>query len=397
MFAASRQPLTVPPDHLGVYLHIPFCVRKCTYCDFVSQPVGLAPALVDRYLTALIREAELRRPALERPVHSIYIGGGTPTTLTAVQLKRLWEALIVPLPRLPHAEITLEANPGTLTPELLALLAELPITRVSLGAQSFQAAELATLGRIHAPEAIVDAVTALRAVTPAQINLDLMYALPGQTVDSWEHTMRQALALAPDHLSCYALIIEDQTPLAAQIAAGDLVLPGEEAEETMGDNLTRAIIREGLVPYEVSNAARLGAHSRHNLGYWLGRDYLGLGAGAVSALQDVRWRNTADVGHYAALLDDDTLPVAYAERLAAPERLLERVMLGLRLHNGFDLAAAEEACGCILSAIAGPAVRAAMDDRLLERVGPVLRLSARGFAVANTVSARLMAGADAGV
>jgi len=386
-----RLPLTLPSDHLGLYVHIPYCVRKCRYCDFASRPLAGAASAVDRYLDALIAERELRQPELDRPFQSIFIGGGTPTALNGRQLRRLWAEVIDPLPRTSQAEITLEANPGTLTADVVAALAEIPLTRMSLGAQSFNPEELARLGRIHSPEAIREAVHALREIGVPHINLDLIYALPAQTAEQWVATLQCALALQPDHLSCYALIIEQETPISEDIAAGILPEPSEEEEERMMAMTATALADAGYHQYEVSNAARSGCHCRHNLGYWLGRDYLGLGASAASAHGALRWRNEADAARYTARLLAGETAVSYAERLSAPARLLERVMLGLRLVDGFDLRAAEDECACTLHDVAGATVTALCDERLLQWEGPILRLTSTGYPLANLVVSRLMA------
>jgi len=383
--------IQLPPDHFGLYIHVPFCVRKCRYCDFPSRALGGEREVVERYLQALAREAEARRGEFTRPVHSVFIGGGTPTVLSPAELARLWDEVIAPFPLAPGAEVSLEANPGTLTAEHAAVLAELPITRVSLGAQSFDADELAMLGRIHSPAEVEESVALLRAAGIPGLNLDLIYGLPGQTAARWEASLRRALALRPDHLSCYSLICEEETPLSLDIAAGILSLPGEEEESGMASLTTALIAEHGLAPYEVSNAARPGAACRHNLGYWLGCDYLGLGPAAVSAVGGLRWRNEEDIGRYACRVAAGGTAVGYAERLSAPARLLERVMLGLRLCAGFDLAAAEAECGCTLQALAGGTVRALIEQGLLARDDSRLCLTPAGYPLANQVVAQLMA------
>jgi oxygen-independent coproporphyrinogen-3 oxidase len=350
--------------------------------------------LPDRYLDALSREAARRRDAYPRPVHSIYIGGGTPTTLSGVQLRRLWREVIAPFPRVAEVEITIEANPGTLSVEVLAALAEMPLTRVSLGVQSLRADELAMLGRIHSPEDVPTAVAALRAIGIPHVNLDLMYALPGQTAAAWAETLQQAVRMDPDHLSLYALMLEEGTPLAAQVAAGLLPAPGEEEEAAMDLATAAQLAAAGFARYEVSNAARPGAVSRHNLGYWLGRDYLGLGTAAVSTMGGLRWRNSTETMRYIARLRQGQPAIDYIERLSARERLLERVMLGLRLVGGCHLAAAEQACGCTLQAIAGAVCQALRDEGWLEISGEVIRLTPAGFPLANMVMTRLMAAGE---
>ena len=386
--------LTLPPDHLGLYIHIPFCVRKCHYCDFVSQALSADNPQVERYLDALAIESAQRRADIVRPLHSIYIGGGTPTVLTGNQLRRLWEDVIAPFPCCEDVEITLEANPGTLTEDILNALATLPITRVSLGAQSFSSAELAVLGRIHSPAAVGEAVQAIRQTGISRINIDLIYALPGQSVAGWLENMRQALALCPDHLSCYSLILEENTPLARQMLAGVLAMPDEEEEEKMLAGMETLLASSGLRLYEVSNAARPGAHSRHNLGYWLGRDYLGLGTAAASAYGALRWRNSTDTAYYIARQHAVLPSIEYAERLSARRRLLEQVMLGLRLRDGFHLTAAEVDCGCSLRGITGDVLTSLYKEQLLEQKDEILRLTTGGYQLANQVVSRLMAAAE---
>ncbi|HEY3376536.1 MAG TPA: radical SAM family heme chaperone HemW [Armatimonadota bacterium] len=388
---SSTTPATLPADHFGLYIHIPFCVRKCHYCDFASQPLGGDASLSDRYLDALVAEAALRRAEFSRPVHSVFIGGGTPTTLTGAQLRRLWQEVIAPFPLTDDVEVSIEANPGTLSDDVLDGLRALPLTRVSLGMQSAQPDELTRLGRIHTQAQVEEAVAALRALGVPQLNLDLMYALPGQTPAHWRDTLDAALALAPDHLSLYALIVEDGTPLAASVAAGLLTLPSEDEEEEMARWTATALHAAGFQHYEVSNAARPGARCRHNLGYWLGRDYLGLGAAATSTIGAVRWRNQAAVTDYLAVQP----AMAYIERLSAADHLLERIMLGLRLRDGFDLGAAEATCGRTLSSLAGETLAALMQEELLELADGTLRLTAHGYPLANYVVTRLMAASDA--
>jgi len=345
---------------------------------------------VGHYLRALAREAELRLGEIERPVHSVYIGGGTPTMLAPAELVRLWDEVVAPFSLLPDAEVSLEANPGTLTIEHAEALASLPVTRVSLGAQSFLPAELAMLGRLHSPEEVEESARLLRAAGIPGLNLDLMYGLPGQTAAGWGESLRRALALQPEHLSCYSLITEEETPLTAEIEAGVLTLPGEE-EETGMAALTEGLTAEhGLARYEVSNSARPGRECRHNVGYWLGRDYLGLGPAAVSCIGGVRWRNVDAAGDYATRIADGAPAVSFAERLSGESRLLEWVMLGLRLRDGFDLAAAEAECGCALQA---DPMDVLIDSGLLERNGDRLCLTPAGYPLANQVVARLTANA----
>lgn len=386
----DRPPLILPPDHFGLYIHVPFCARKCRYCDFASQPLaGQQGDPVAAYLAALRTEVALRAPLLDRPCNSIFIGGGTPTILDGAGLQEFWE-IIAAVPRYDDAEITLEANPGTLSDEVLSAISELPFTRVSLGVQSLRDDELALLGRVHTAAEVPAAVAALRHAGIQHLNLDLIYALPGQTPAQWEETLTGAIALQPEHLSAYSLILEAGTPLCADVASGLLPEPDEDAEAEMAAHTVQRLTDAGYQQYEVSNYARPGCHSRHNLAYWLGRDYLGLGPAAASCMGGTRWRNADDLAAYSRGLRDGVLPIAYAERLAAPTWLLERVMLGLRLRDGFNLAEAERACGCTLEAVTSDVYRALLAEGMLVRAGDNLRLSDDAFRLANAVVTRLM-------
>lgn len=388
-------PLVLPTDHVGLYIHIPFCFRKCRYCDFASRQV-LDDGETVRYIAAMAHESQLRLATLGRPLHSIYIGGGTPSLLGGEVLRQLWREVIAPFPRIETAEITLEVNPHSLTHELLQAIAELPINRVSLGAQSLQAAELRLLGRLHSPQEVIDGVQALRNAGIAQINVDLIYGIPAQNINSWRNTLRGIAELNVEHLSLYSLIIEDDTPFASDYAAGNLPLPDENEVEQMELLTTAWLAKMGYNHYEVSNAAQAGCQSRHNLGYWLGRDYLGLGAGAVSTVNGLRWQNIADpTGYIARSMSEKPLAV-YLEKLAAPARLLEMLMLGLRLRAGVELAAMEQIAGCSLREIAPQALRQLQGEGLLELQHGILRLTNTGYAIANSVSARLMADVQTG-
>lgn len=389
-FMNSSAPLSLPASHLGLYIHVPFCVRKCSYCDFLSQSCH-DTVLFEKYLHAITREAQQRLPQIQRPLSSIFIGGGTPTALPATLLQRLWDEVAAIFPRTPDAEITMEVNPGTLSEETLQVLATIPLTRVSLGAQSIHPAELLMLGRIHTPEEIEIAVTSLRVIGVPQINIDLMYALPKQTLANWQKTLEHIISLKPDHLSCYALILEEGTALAQQVQAGELPWPDENEEEEMVAFTASALQHAGYDCYEVSNAARSGAICRHNVGYWLGYDYVGLGPAATSTMSGIRWRNTEDIASYNKRAYGGQPVMDYIERLSAPARLLERVMLGLRLRHGFDLQAAETACGCQLHALAGDILLTLRNEGLIAEHEKVLCLTKQGYRSANTVVARLMA------
>lgn len=278
----------------GLYVHIPFCIRKCYYCDFNS--FRLRGPERDHFLDLLEQEADRWAARLEAaggvPVlDTLYVGGGTPTTLEAGQLARLFGALRQRFPLAPQAEITVEANPGTLTLEKLAALREAGVNRLSLGAQVFDDGLLRRLGREHDAAAIETSVALAREAGIPSLNLDLIFALPGQDLRGWRATLQRALALEPDHLSCYSLIIEEGTPFYRWHQMGRLPRPDEEEELAMYQAAIEAAEGVVLAQYEISNFARPGHQSRHNLIYWRNQPYLGLGPGAHSWWEGVRRAN----------------------------------------------------------------------------------------------------------
>ncbi len=332
---------------LSVYVHLPFCIRKCHYCDFNSRPAGAADRA--RYLDALHREIGRRVETFGAwRVCTIYFGGGTPTLYEAEELGELLRVLRErtgasgPAPdcddRPSEIEISIEANPETVNECKLTALREAGFNRISLGAQSFDDDELALLGRGHCAEQTEAAAAAARAAGFGNLSLDLIYALPGQTVESWRHTLTRALELAPDHLSAYGLELAEGTPLAARVEAGEIPRTAEGEHLTMR-GLTRELCAQaGLQRYEISNYARPGFECRHNVTYWRNEPYLGLGAGAWSYLDGERSMNLREPDEYCAALERGHETRGYSERLRADEALFETVMMGLRMAEGVSLA-----------------------------------------------------------
>jgi oxygen-independent coproporphyrinogen-3 oxidase len=335
----------------GLYIHIPFCSAKCTYCDFNSYS-GLDP-LFDAYVAALIREMELalrQGSGLAGPaqVQTIYLGGGTPTLLPPALLERVLDAARSALPVDGQAEVSIEANPGTVgmgTPALgrpvassawltegLAKLRALGVNRLSLGIQSFDDRELHLLGRIHTAAEAIEGFRAARRAGFGNINIDLIYGLPGQSPGSWLATLERGLDLQPDHLSLYALTIENGTPLAESIARGALPAPDPDLAAEMYELAAGALSAAGWVHYEISNWARAPRFQcRHNLGYWRNEAYLGIGAGAHSWFKKRRWANVAAPQAYTAQVLRGERPVAMEEPIDLPLEMGETMFMGLRL------------------------------------------------------------------
>jgi len=315
-----------------LYVHLPFCAHRCGYCDFVTL-VGRREGH-GAYVDALLAELELENDVLDGTVETVFLGGGTPTFTEPRELERLLRALPA------AAEVTVEANPETVTPELAALLRDAGVTRVSLGAQSFDRGLLDVLERRAAPEDVRRAFYHLRDACFDNISLDLIYGIPGQTASGLRRDLAEATALAPEHLSCYELEAKQGTRFTHAWGA-ELVRQGE-AMEGYFELVVESLEDAGYRWYETANFCREGRQARHNVGYWLGRDYLGLGIGAVSTVGGVRWRNAPRLAPYLAALGTGTRPPREVEELDAHTRLVERVMLGLRLDRPLRFEDVEE-------------------------------------------------------
>jgi putative oxygen-independent coproporphyrinogen III oxidase len=362
-----------------LYVHLPFCASRCGYCDFVTV-VGRSGQHA-AYVDALLAELELEQDALAPRLESVFLGGGTPTLTAASSLERLLRAL-------PEAdEVTVEANPETVTPRLAALLRRCGVTRVSLGAQSFQPRLLEVLERRARPEDVRRAFALLREAGFDNLSLDLIYGIPGQTPADLEADLGEALALRPEHLSCYELEAKPGTRFTHAHGA-ELERQAERMESYL-ERVVAQLTAAGYRWYETANFCRDEARdlrSRHNLAYWRGRDYLGLGIGAVSTIEGRRWRTTPRLGRYLAALRAGERPEREVEELSLPVRRSERVLLGLRLDEPLSLAELDDA------------VDAAALERL-ERLGLVARsgdgeelaLTERGRFLGGGVTAELLA------
>ncbi|MFO1294424.1 MAG: radical SAM family heme chaperone HemW [Rubrivivax sp.] len=370
----TLQLAALPP--LALYVHLPWCLRKCPYCDFNSHVA--AGALPERrYLDALVADLEQSLPLVwGRPVVSVFLGGGTPSLVSPAGIDRLLGAIRARLPLEPLAEITLEANPGSFEHGRFAAYRAAGVTRLSLGVQSFDDALLTRIGRVH-DAAQARAAAAEAAAAFEQFNLDLMYALPGQTPAQLEADLDAALAFAPPHLSVYQLTLEPGT----QFARRPPPLPDEDQAAAMLERIVARVAAAGLERYEVSAFARAGARCWHNLNYWCFGDYLGIGAGAHGklsfpqrVLRQQRWREPAQ--YMARALAG--APASQAQEVARRDLPFEFMLNALRLRAGFELRLFGERTGLPLSALE-PALAQAQARGLLEREGDVVRPSARGF------------------
>jgi len=325
----------------GVYLHIPFCRVRCGYCDFNTYTADeLRGERREDYPDAVSREIAMATRVLggqRRPARTVFFGGGTPTLLPPEALARMLEDVRDAFGIAADAEVTVEANPDTVTEESLRRLAEAGVTRVSIGMQSAVPHVLAALDRTHDPANVATAVAAARAAGLA-VSLDLIYGAPGETLEDWRTSVRTALALQPDHLSAYALIIEDGTKLARRIRRGEVPAPDDDLQAEMYELVDDLAAAAGFEWYEVSNWARSDAQrSRHNLAYWRGTDWWGFGPGAHSHVSGVRWWNVKHPAAYAQRLAQGVSPAAAREIPDAEARTLERVLLESRIRDGLPL------------------------------------------------------------
>ena len=369
---------------LALYIHIPFCASKCAYCDFASWPNREGEWA--RYFEALWGELESWRGRLEgREVRTAFFGGGTPTLVPAECLVETLDRARMIVPFAPDAEITVEGNPGTLTPEKLSAYRSAGVNRLSLGAQSFDDGLLKALERIHTASQIGEGVRMARDAGFENLNLDLMYALPGQTPQQWARTLDAAIALHVPHLSAYSLIVEDGTPMAARVARGEAVVPDDGDVNAMQHQAVARLARAGLVRYEISNYARPGFECRHNLAYWHRGEYLGLGCAAHSLLNETRFANPASLEAYLA-----GGRAADARALTPADAMEETLMLATRTARGLDLNAWERAFGRPFEA--GREARLARLGRggLIEMKDGFLRLSLRGMEVQDAVVLELL-------
>lgn len=375
-----------------LYLHIPFCLRKCPYCAFVSREGN--PAEREGYVELLLAELRLARAETggNSPLDSLYFGGGTPSLLEPGQVGRLLTLADALFGLSPDAEITLEANPGTIDRERLAAFRGAGINRLSLGVQSFHDGMLSLLGRVHSAEQAVESVRAARAAGFGNIGVDLIHSLPGQSMEMWRDDLTHALELAPEHLSVYGLTVEEGTPFA-RCFPDDRDLPDEDLSADMFLAADELLTSAGYGHYEIANYALPGFRSRHNGGYWRRDGYLGLGAGAHSLLRGghgIRFANTSDVDEYAAAIRRGRLPRRDRVELEREDVLAEFMFLGLRLADGVSFQEFRSEFGMDLAERFGRQLEELTSLGLVTVDGAGVRLTLRGMLLSNRVFARFL-------
>lgn len=366
----------------SLYIHIPFCIKKCIYCDFCSIPYDESLAL--NYTDAVIGEIELVRE-LAGELETVYIGGGTPTVLPTMSLIRLSNKIKDSFMLSSDVEITVEVNPGTVDMEKARVLSGAGVNRFSIGVQSFDDNELKFLGRVHGSGDAIKAIAAIRYAGIRNLSIDLIYGLPGQALNNWYSTIRQAIEIMPEHISTYELTPEKGTPLYEAISRGELEKPNEETIIEMYYHAIGSFADAGYRHYEISNFARPGFECRHNLNYWNRGQYIGVGAGAHSFIEGRRIRNTGNVEKYIEALSEGDSSVVESSELSREDAVKESIFLGLRKREGLDIRKVREYLGIDVSGYS----HELMDRGLLMVEGDHLKLTNEGIMVSNSVIAEL--------
>ncbi len=322
----------------GLYIHIPFCKKKCGYCDFYSEEKR--EQLILPFINALVREADLysnRFPSHGGKISTLYLGGGTPSLLHSDLIETVLRHLFSLFPSVSEPEITIEVNPGTVSQETLSQYRKIGINRLSIGVQSFDDSELQLLGRIHTSKQAEQIIQEAHQIGFRNVGIDLIYGLPGQSLKDWQNNIKNAVSLSPEHISTYELTWTHSTPLYAKIKSGLLPYPDKEKSVDMYFWTSAFLKDRGYEHYEISNFAQSGYRCRHNEGYWTNSPYLGLGPSAHSYIGDRRFWNIADIQKYIDVLSQNRFPVAGEENISREQAILEKMMLGFRRHEGIPL------------------------------------------------------------
>ncbi|NQW30084.1 MAG: radical SAM family heme chaperone HemW [Ignavibacteria bacterium] len=390
----------------GLYLHVPFCEKKCTYCDFYSIE---STGLIDRFVQTLCKEIEIRCASLTVPrtentngipsqigktlvpfhANTIFFGGGTPSLLSGTQLEKIISTLKDHVDIDPNAEWTMECNPGTISEKSLSDYRAAGINRVSFGIQSFAQPELDFLTRIHSIQEALDAIPTARAAGFTNINADLMFALPPQTVASLEHSLQTLIDLQPDHISAYSLVYEPGTPLHAQLGKGLVVPHNEEFDAEMYHIVMHTLQQAGYEQYEVSNFARPGKQCAHNLMYWHGHDYLAFGPSAHGLVNTERYWNHRSLSTWQAKVDAGELPQANTENLSHNEQAIEYAFLHVR-SDGLPFSTFQQRFGLDLQTMLQPHLQHWIDADFVTINNGVLRLTFEGYRVCDEISLKII-------
>ena len=368
----------------SAYVHIPFCTQICYYCDFSKVFIKNQP--VDSYLEHLLEE--FRSYDIQK-LRTLYIGGGTPTALSAPQLELLLDGLTKNLDLSVLEELTIEANPGDLDVDKIAILKNSAVNRVSLGVQTFDDKMLKKIGRSHLEKDIYENIDRLKLAGFDNISIDLIYALPGQTMDQVKENVAKAISLDIPHMSLYSLILENHTVFMNRMRRGKLPLPKEELEAEMFEYIIAELERSGFEHYEISNFSKPGFESRHNLMYWDNAEYYGIGAGASGYVNGVRYKNHGPIRHYLNAVEAGNARIT-EEHLNQKEQMEEEMFLGLRKKSGVSMARFEEKFGRSFDELYGEIVKDLTQQGLMQIDGDRVRMTKRGLFLGDTVAERFI-------
>ena len=372
----------------GIYIHIPFCIRKCHYCDFYSIPFD--KDLAQKFVEALkkeISQSSASRPWSEITFSTLYVGGGTPTVLTLIQLDEILRKCFNCFTFESNVECTVETNPETVEVEILEKMSSIGVNRLSIGFQSFHDDELRRLGRRHTVKSCMNVYQIARKVGFKNIGIDLIFALPEQTLESWQETLKRTVDLGPEHISTYCLTIEPGTSFAKEITEGTLAQLSDDLEVAMYEGTIDFLESQGYEHYEISNFARPGFRSRHNQLYWDHEPYLGLGPTAHSFYTNRRSERVKNVHEYIHRGEQGRSTISREETLSMKKLMAECIFLSLRKKEGINLNHFQKRFGTDIEEIYGDIITKYLHLLMLERNGPFLRLTRKGLLVANTVCA----------
>ncbi|NOX59354.1 MAG: radical SAM family heme chaperone HemW [Planctomycetes bacterium] len=377
---------------MGLYLHWPFCETKCGYCDFYSVPLNGRDVLP--LLDAVATELQTRTATIDQPIDTVFWGGGTPTTLSHNELAVMLGHIQSTIENHPVREFTIEANPATLDDQKAAVLVDFGVTRVSIGAQSFHPSELTSLERLHEPRHIAEAVATIRQAGIRNYNIDLIFGIGGQTLDSWKRSLALAVDLEANHLACYGLTYETGTALTKQLKRGLITACDEQLEADMLLTAKDFLERHGYEHYEISNFAKPGYRCEHNLIYWHNGSYIGVGPSAAGCFGGVRYKNIADINEYVRLTANGNDATQFQETINPAIRALEALMMRMRLIDGLDLDAFTRSTGVPLLEQCRGAIARLTQSELIEHDQRTLRMTRKGLLMADTVIRELASEID---
>ena len=376
--------ITMQKKPTSAYVHIPFCTQICYYCDFSKVFIKNQP--VDSYLEHLLEEFQSYDI---QKLRTLYIGGGTPTALSASQLEVLLNGLTKNLDLSALEELTIEANPGDLDADKIAVLKNSAVNRVSLGVQTFDDKMLKKIGRSHLEKDIYENIGRLKLAGFDNISIDLIYALPGQTMEQVKDNVAKAIGLDIPHMSLYSLILENHTVFMNRMRRGKLPLPKEELEAEMFEYIIAELEKSGFEHYEISNFSKPGFESRHNLMYWDNAEYYGIGAGASGYVNGVRYKNHGPIRHYLTAVEEGNARIT-EEHLSQKEQMEEEMFLGLRKKSGVSMMRFEEKFGRSFDGLYGEIVRDLVQQGLMQIEGDRVRMTKRGLFLGDTVAERFI-------